>query len=217
MIIKNWISKFNYIPDAFILEGPLAGGHLGFKPEQIHDPKFSLEKLLYQARAALKPIEEKIKARIPLIAGGGVYDGEDICRIMKLGASGVQMGTRFVTTTECDAADSFKDLYVKSKKEDIRIINSPVGMPGRVINNQFVEGIINNDKKPFKCPYHCIVTCKGQDSPYCIALALQNAQKGYFKNGFAFAGENAYKTKEIIPVKKLIEDLKDEYKSACQY
>jgi len=211
LIAKRWIEKFNYTPDAFVVEGPKAGGHLGFKPEQINDEQFSLDKLLSQVLEALKPIAQKVNKKIPVIAGGGVYTGADIHRLIEIGASGVQMATRFVTTVECDASDAFKNTYIQSRKEDIKIIKSPVGMPGRVIGNQFVKDIEDGKKKPFNCPYHCIVTCKMKESPYCIALALINARKGRMTHGFAFAGENAYRTDKIISVKELVQNLKDEY------
>ncbi len=215
LIAKKWIEKFNYTPDAFVVEGPKAGGHLGFKPEQINDEQFSLDKLLVQVLEALKPIEERFNKKIPVIAGGGVFTGDDIHKLMELGASGVQMATRFVTTVECDASDAFKNTYIQSKKEDIEIIKSPVGMPGRAIRNQFVQDVEDGNKKPFACPYHCIVTCKEKESPYCIALALLNAQKGRMAHGFAFAGANAYRTDKIVSVKQLVQTLKDEYSAAC--
>ena len=215
LIAKVWIKKFNYTPDAFVLEGPKAGGHLGFKLEQIDDEQFSLEKLLIQVLEEVKPIEEKMSKKIPVIAGGGVYTGEDICKLIELGASGVQMATRFVTTVECDASDIFKNTYIQSKQEDIEIIKSPVGMPGRAIRNQFLKDVEDGKKSPFTCPYHCIVTCKEKESPYCIGLALLNAQKGRMAHGFAFAGENAYRANEIISVKELVQNLKDEYNAAC--
>ena len=160
---------------------------------------------------SLRAIEDKVNKKIPVIAAGGVYTGGDIRELINLGASGVQMATRFVTTEECDASETFKNTYIQSEKEDLKIIESPVGMPGRVIHNQFVEKVSAGEKKPFSCPYHCIKTCEKDDSPYCIALALINAQQGRMSHGFAFAGENAYRAEEIISVSKLIEDLKEEY------
>ncbi|MFW6410145.1 MAG: NAD(P)H-dependent flavin oxidoreductase, partial [Halanaerobiales bacterium] len=211
IIAKKWIKKFNYIPDAFVVEGPKAGGHLGFKPEQINDKRFTLDKLIIQVKEALKTIEDRMGKKIPLIAAGGIYTGRDIREMMDLGASGVQMATRFVTTEECDADQAFKNAYIQCKKEDLRIIESPVGMPGRVIQNQFVQKVLEGEKKPFSCPYHCIKTCEKEDSPYCIALSLINARQGQMSQGFAFAGENAYRAEEIISVSKLINDIKEEY------
>ena len=213
IICKRWSEKYNYLPDALVVEGPLAGGHLGFKEEQISDPAYSLEKLIPEVIKAVRPFEERYKKPIPVIAAGGIYTGEDIYKFIQLGASGVQMATRFVTTYECDASIKFKQTYIDSSKEDIVIIKSPVGMPGRAIRNKFINDVNNGKKKPFKCPYHCIITCDYKNSPYCIALALLNAKKGNLKHGFAFAGENAYRAKGIISVKELIESLIEEYKN----
>ena len=214
LITKRWFEKYNYVPDAMVVEGPMAGGHLGFKAEQINNPEYSLENLVTNVIKELKPFEEKFTRSIPVIAAGGIYSGEDIYKMMQLGASGVQMATRFVTTDECDASDEFKNSYIESKKEDIGIINSPVGMPGRAIMNKFIHDVKGGEKKPFKCPYHCIITCNYKDSPYCIILALMNAKKGRLKHGFVFAGENAYKTNEIIPVSELIKTIEKEYADA---
>jgi nitronate monooxygenase len=216
MLIKRWRSKYNYTPDAFVVEGPKAGGHLGFKPEQIDDPAFELEKIVSEVVRDVKPFEESCGKPIPIIAGGGIYTGEDIYKIMKIGAAGVQMATRFVATDECDASIEFKNSYIKAKKEDICIIKSPIGLPGRAVYNDFIRRVNEGKKAPFKCPYHCIITCDCINSPYCIALALINAQKGILKNGFAFAGANAYRVTEIIPVKKLFDILREEYAAvAC--
>jgi NAD(P)H-dependent flavin oxidoreductase YrpB (nitropropane dioxygenase family) len=216
IIVKKWSEKYNCLPDAVVVEGPLAGGHLGFKEQMIGDPEYSLEKLIPEVILAIKPYEERYKKPIPVIAAGGIYTGEDIYRFFQLGASGVQMATRFVTTHECDASAKFKQTYIDSRKEDIVIIKSPVGMPGRAIKNAFLDEVSQGKRKPFKCPYHCIITCDYKNSPYCIAFALINAKKGNLSRGFAFAGENAYRAKGIISVKELIETLIIEYKDASR-
>jgi NAD(P)H-dependent flavin oxidoreductase YrpB (nitropropane dioxygenase family) len=214
VITKHWVKKYNYLPDAFVVEGPLAGGHLGFNEAQLQDSDYTLENLIPQVVAEVKVAEEKYQKSIPVIAAGGIYSGADIHKFLKLGASGVQMATRFVTTDECDAAPEFKKAYLESKEEDLVIIKSPVGMLGRAIKNRFINEVAKGKKKPFKCPFHCIRTCDYQKSPYCIALALINAQRGNLKQGFAFSGVNAYRAKEIIPVKKLINSLIREYKAS---
>jgi len=211
IIIKKWAEKYDYIPDALVVEGPMAGGHLGFKPEQIDDPAFLLEKLVIEVIDEVKLFEEKYKKPIPVIAAGGIYTGADIYKFLQLGASGVQMATRFVTTHECDASMEFKQAYIDARKEDIVIIKSPVGMPGRAIKNKFIDDVNKGGKKPFKCPYHCIITCDYKNSPYCIALALASAQKGNLNSRFAFAGENAYRAEELISVKELTNYLLKEY------
>lgn len=214
IITKRWLTKYNYLPDAIVVEGPKAGGHLGFKPDQINDPEYTIEKLLPEVIREMKPFEDKSGKSIPIIAAGGIYTGEDMYRFLQLGAAGVQMATRFVTTHECDASIEFKQAYIDSKEEDMVIIKSPVGMPGRAIKNSFLDDVDAGKRRPFKCPYHCIVTCDYKKSPYCIALALINAQKGNIKHGFVFAGQNAHRTKEIISVKELMLTLIKEYKNA---
>ncbi|QSZ27634.1 nitronate monooxygenase [Aceticella autotrophica] len=214
IITKRWLEKYDYLPNAVVVEGPKAGGHLGFSVEQISNPDYALEKILVDVINAIKPYEECYGKTIPVIAAGGIYTGEDIYRFIKLGASGVQMATRFVTTEECDASINFKKAYINCKKEDIGIIKSPVGMPGRAIVNKFLEDVNKGEKKPYKCLFHCIISCNYRKSPYCIAQALINAQKGDLENGFAFAGSNAYRAKEITTVKELISTLKKEYNNA---
>jgi nitronate monooxygenase len=216
IICKKWLSKFDYLPDAFVVEGPKAGGHLGFKPEQIDDPEFSLEVTVPQVIEAVREFEEKTGKQIPVIAAGGVYDGADIDRFLRMGAAGVQMGTRFVATHECDADEKFKQTYVQAKEEDIQIIKSPVGLPGRAVMGSFLEDVRNGLKTPFKCPFHCISSCDYTKSPYCIGLALVNAKKGLLKHGFAFAGKNAYRVDSIISVKELINSLRASYLDAVK-
>lgn len=211
IICKKWMAKYDYLPDAFVVEGPKAGGHIGFKAEQIDDPEFSIENLVNQVIDILKPIEAKHQRKIPVIAAGGVYTGQDIYTFIKRGAAGVQMGTRFVATHECDADDAFKQTYIDAEKGDMVIIKSPVGMPGRAVGNAFIDAANAGQKTPFKCPYHCLKTCNPQKSPYCIAIVLGNARKGKLKHGFAFAGENAYRVDKIMSVKELMDSLIREF------
>ncbi len=212
IITKKWIQNYNYVPDAFVLEGPLAGGHLGFKEENIDKEEFKLEKLLPELLEALAPFEKEYNKKIPIIAGGGIYDGSDINYYLNHGASGVQMATRFVATDECDASEGFKQAYLDAKKEDIVYIKSPVGLPGRAIKNSFLDDVEKGLKHPFKCPFDCIKNCKKEKAPYCISLALLNAKNGKMKQGFAFAGSNVYRVNKIISVKQLIDTIKLEYK-----
>ena len=211
ILCKRWLSRYEYLPDAFVVEGPMAGGHLGFKVEQLEDPDFALEKLVKDVIKAVEPFERTQKKDIPVIAAGGIFNGGDIHRFLQLGVAGVQMGTRFVATHECDANRVFKQMYVDAKKEDLVVIKSPVGLPGRAIRNQFIDSINNGRKNSLKCPYHCIKTCDPEKSPYCIALALERARRGKFKYGFAFAGQNTYQVKEIVSVKELMNSLQSEF------
>jgi nitronate monooxygenase len=216
LIAKRWLERYNYLPDAFVVEGPKAGGHLGFKPQDLDDPRYSLERLVPEVIAEIKPFADKHRREIPVIAAGGIFTGADIFKFIQLGAAGVQMATRFVTTHECDASIKFKEAYVASSPEDTVIIKSPVGMPGRALRNEFIADVEAGKKKPFKCPYHCISTCELEKSPYCIAVALMNAQKGNLRHALEFAGENVYRCTEIISVQELMHKLVDEYEGAAE-
>lgn len=214
VIAKKWASRFGYTPDAFVVEGPKAGGHLGFKPEEIQDPAHALEVLVPQVVDAVKPFEDKCGRAVPVIAAGGIYSGEDIRNFLALGASGVQMGTRFVATHECDADERFKQSYLSATEKDITIIKSPVGMPGRALENQFIHASRLGNKKPFKCVFQCVHTCEQEKTPYCIAQALINAMKGNLERGFAFCGVNVARVNQIVSVRELMESLQKEFDEA---
>jgi nitronate monooxygenase len=211
LIFQTWQKKFNHVPDMVVVEGPKAGGHLGFKKEQIFDPFYALENLLPDVLSVVQSFESQFDKKIPVIVAGGIYNGADIFRFMEMGAAGVQMGTRFVATHECDASPQFKQAYINCKKDDITIIESPVGLPGRAIRNKFLDEVSTGDRKPFQCPWKCLKTCNFRDAPYCIAKALTNAQKGNVDEGYTFAGANAFRVKEIISVKELFSILEREY------
>ena len=211
IIFKSWAKRYSHIPDAVVVEGPLAGGHLGFKKEQIDNPDYALEKLLPEVIAAIKPYQEQFNKNIPVIAAGGIYTGADIHKFMQLGAQGIQMGTRFVATYECDASMEYKQAYLNCKKEDIVIIDSPVGLPGRAIWGKFLERVSSGVKETFECPWKCLRSCDFKNVPYCIGRALTNAKKGNLEEGFAFAGANTYRVDKIVSVKELIEALIEEY------
>ncbi|MDX9782675.1 MAG: nitronate monooxygenase family protein [Bacteroidales bacterium] len=214
IICEKWIKNYNYIPDAIVLEGPKAGGHLGYKENQITDENYSLEHLLPELVQTIKVVEEQNNCKIPIIAGGGIYDGEGMKRILDMGASAVQMGSIFVTTEECDASTAFKEAYINATEQDVEIIKSPVGMPGRAILSKFIQSVKEGHEKPNGCPYHCIRTCDYTKSPYCIIKALYNAYKGNFSKGYAFAGSNAFKADKIVTVKETIRNLMDGFRKA---
>ena len=213
IICKKWLSRSGYLPDAFVVEGPKAGGHLGYKAEDIDDPQYSLETLVPQVVDAVKAFEDEHGKAIPVIAAGGVYSGDDIRRFLDMGAAGVQMGTRFVATEECDADIRFKQAYVEAKEEDIAIIKSPVGMPGRALKGRFLDAL-EQGKRNFRCLFHCISTCNPKESPYCIASALLNAMKGNLDRGFAFSGSNVFRINGITTVKELMSSLQQEFDTA---
>jgi nitronate monooxygenase len=214
IILRKWDRNFGIIPDAFIVEGPLAGGHLGYKPDELDHEKNKLENLIPKIIAEIKPFEENYNKVIPLIAAGGIYTGKDIYDIFKLGVKGVQLGTRFVATTECDATDEFKNAYVKCKKEDIVVIQSPVGLPGRAINNEFLKHVHDPERPRDKCPWVCLSSCDIKKAHYCIGMALANAKKGDLDHGYAFAGANAYRIDKIVPVKELMTELVEGFEAA---
>jgi nitronate monooxygenase len=214
LIFQYWAKHYHRLPDAVVVEGPLAGGHLGFTREQIDDPAYSLDRIVPEVLETVNTFEIDQKQKIPVIAAGGVFTGEDIYRYMKMGASGVQMATRFVATDECDASIEFKQAYIDCYKDDLVIIDSPVGLPGRAIRNHFLEAVKAGHKQPFKCNWACLRTCDFVNAPYCICEALTNAKKGFLSDGFAFAGANAYRIDKITSVKALIQSLLSEYKMA---
>lgn len=207
LIFRYWASKYNFVPDAVVVEGPMAGGHLGFKKENLEGNMIPLHILVEETVKAIRPFEKTFEKTIPVIAGGGLHSGKDVYDIMQAGAKGVKIGTRFVTTHECDASLEYKESYLAAEKEDIVIIDSPVGLPGRVVKNKFVQHIMNGETKPFKCPWKCLASCNFREAPYCIAQALFNSARGNMDEGFAFAGSNAYMATEINSVSDVITDL----------
>jgi len=214
LIFQYWANKYNRIPDAVVVEGPLAGGHLGFKREELTGAVVPLRRLIEETVREVRLFEEKFELEVPVIAAGGIYTGKDMYHIIQAGAKAVKLGTRFVTTYECDASLDYKKSYLACNEEDIIIINSPVGLPGRVIKNDFVEQILQGDTKPFKCVWKCLSSCNYKEAPYCIAQVLHNSAKGIMSDGFAFAGANAYKAAKIQHVTEVINDLVMEYEEA---
>lgn len=210
LIVKHWINKYDYVPDMIVIEGTEAGGHLGFKPEElIEGDKPKLEDITTGVVEYIKKVEKETGKEIPVIAAGGIWDGKDIKRFLDLGATGVQMATRFVATNECDASNEFKQAYVNAKTEDVKIIKSPVGMPGRAIYNDFIKNTEVEKAKIQKC-YNCIKTCNVVNTPYCITKALINAVKGNMKEALVFCGSNVDKVKEVVSVHTLISELVSE-------
>lgn len=214
LIFKSWEKIYGDIPDGVVVEGPQAGGHLGFKYDQIDSDEYRLEGIVPEVVEALSDFQERFRKEIPVIAAGGIFSGEDIYNFFKLGAKGIQMGTRFVATHECDADVRFKEAYVEAAEDSVTIISSPVGLPGRAINNRFLKDVSDGVKKHFRCPSRCLESCGAKDAKYCISEALDNARKGDLDNGFAFAGSNVHKVDSIVSVKELVNSLKTEYTMA---
>lgn len=216
VISRLWTRKFDYLPDAIIVEGPKAGGHLGFTKAELElNPVADLKDLVRDVLEAVRPFSDKYKKEIPIIAAGGIFDGCDIAEYLRMGASGVQMATRFVATEECDADINFKKAYIDATKEDIQLVKSPVGMPGRAIRNSLVASLERGNLPVAKC-YNCLKPCDPADTPYCISEALIRSVKGDIDKGLIFVGENGYRLTEITTVPKLIKELVDETKECLE-
>jgi len=206
IICKRWTKRYNRLPDAVVVEGPLSGGHQGFTYEQCKQDEYQLENLI-------KPIKEEIKkwGDFPLIAAGGVWDKADIERMMELGANGVQMGTRFIGTHECDAHDNFKEVILGAKEEDIKLLKSPVGYPARGVRTNLIKLVDKREGPKVKCISNCVAPCKrgieAKEVGYCIADRLSDAFLGRKETGLFFTGANGYKLNEIISVKELLNKL----------
>lgn len=211
IIAKKWIQNYNYVPDAFVVEGPEAGGHLGFSAEDLENKKHNLKSLIKDVVGITRDLGKEHKKEIPVIAGGGIMTGKDMKDIFDLGASAVQMGTSFIATKECDASEEFKQALIDARPDDIKIIKSPVGLPGRAIGNDFLEAADRGEKQPKTCKHNCIRSCNPKNIKYCIAEALLSAYKGKFSSGFAFSGAKGYYIDSITTVKEVFDRLKNEF------
>ncbi|SFR58000.1 NAD(P)H-dependent flavin oxidoreductase [Anaeromicropila populeti] len=207
VILSLWDKKYKRTADFIVIEGPKAGGHLGFTVEQLANiEQTNYDEEIVNIIKAVSVFEEKYQVSIPVIVAGGVFTHEDIVHCMELGAKGVQIATRFVVTEECDASDAYKQAYINAKKEDIVIVMSPVGMPGRAIKNTFLERI-KKEREPITKCFNCIVPCKPKETPYCITKALTNAVVGDLDNGLIFCGEDVYRLNKMTTVHELMDEL----------
>lgn len=207
VICKMWDRKYHRTPDLVVIEGPKAGGHLGFSREELERiDELDYDQEILGIMEEVKKFEDKYECEIPIAVAGGIFDREDMDRALSLGADAVQIGTRFVTTEECDASEEYKKTYLQAKKEDICIVQSPVGMPGRAIRNSFMDKV-KQEKMPIKRCYHCIVTCKPKEIPYCITDALVQAVEGNVDEGLLFCGANAWRCDKIETVAGIMQEL----------
>lgn len=207
VILKMWDKKYNRTADFIVIEGPKAGGHLGFTKDELEGiSDMDFDNIVKDVIICLKEYEHKYGRDIPVIVAGGIFDQSDIRHVMSLGADGVQIATRFVVTEECDASYEFKQAYIRANKEDITVVTSPVGLPGRAILTPFIrrtkEGRIPVDK----C-FTCLQKCNPLETPYCITKALLNAVRGNIDEGLVFCGENAYRLSKMTTVKEIFEEL----------
>jgi nitronate monooxygenase len=214
LLLKTWKRRYDRFPDAFVVEGPLSGGHIaGYSLEELkrlrEDIKKEplLENALKEILALTAKYEKEYGISIPVIAAGGIFDGKDVARFLKLGAKGVQIGTRFIATCECSAAEEFKQLFVKADEKDLVFIQSPVGMPAKVIRTKFLDDVLRGERKDFTCNYRCLRTCDPATVQFCIAKALIDAVEGDIDNAVVFAGTNVSRIKEIMPVKQMIDEI----------
>lgn len=208
VIFSRWVKKYDRLPDLLVIEGPKAGGHLGFKAEEVQSIENFDDEIL-KIIETKKEFEQKYNKTIPVVFGGGVYSKEDVKHCIEdLGLDGVQMATRFVATEECDADIAFKEAYVNAKLEDVKIVKSPVGMPGRALNNHFIKDIVPEGSKIARC-FQCLVHCDPRTIPYCISQALFNGANGDIDNALVFCGENVYKIDRISTVKEIIDEVLD--------
>lgn len=207
VILKMWDRKYKRTADFVVIEGPLAGGHLGYDNETLeHLDTFDYDKEVRAILPVIKEYAKKYNTTIPVFLGGGIFDKADIAHALSLGVDGVQIGSRFVATHECDASELYKAAYVAAKEEDIVIVKSPVGMPGRAICNTFVQKVKQEAPKVTHC-YNCLKVCKPKETPYCISQALMNAAKGNLDEGLIFCGARIGEIQKIVSVKELIGEL----------
>ncbi|MDY5910869.1 MAG: nitronate monooxygenase family protein [Inconstantimicrobium porci] len=212
LMCKMWKERYNYLPDFLVVEGPKAGGHLGFKMDELLDHEEEpLDKIVPEVIEVAKSYKDE--KEIPVIAAGGIYTGSDIAKFLKLGADGVQMATRFICTEECDADIKFKEEFLKCHEDEIKIIKSPVGMPGRAVHNQFLKDVEEGKVKVNRC-FGCVKKCNPKTTPYCITRALVNAVKGDVDHGLIFTGTNGYRNDKIVKVHDLINELVTEAEAA---
>ena len=216
VICKNWDRKYGVAPDFVVIEGPEAGGHLGFSREQIenHTAK-SIYDIFPEVKEAIEPYEEKYDREIPVFLAGGIFDGADMAKATDAGASGVQMATRFIATTECDASEEYKRVIVDASEDDVTIIKSPVGMPGRALLTPLIQKLQQGEKFAPKICNDCLKSCPhGTKTPYCISRALIEAVKGNVREGLFFCGSNVGKIKKIVSVRELIDEIVSEWRKS---
>lgn len=207
LILKSWDRHYQRTPDFIVVEGSLAGGHLGFGKEEVaQDTCKTLQEIVQEVLAEIAPYEERYGHAIPVFGAGGVYEKEDIEALQEIGASGAQIATRFIATYECDASDAFKQKIVNAKSADIALVESPAGLPGRAILTDFMRKAKTQRIIPTHC-IQCMKPCTPATTPYCISEALIHAVKGDVENGLVFAGANAGRINRICSVHELIEEL----------
>ena len=213
LILKRWAKAFGRTADFVVIEGCKAGGHLGFSEEELLSGTCqTLDEILPEVLAEVKPYEEQFGHSIPVFVAGGIYTGEDIAHYTAKGASGAQLATRFITTVECDASETYKQTLLHAKMEDVRIIHSPVGMPGRALNTPLVQKLAAGMRFSPKHCARCLKNCDPANVPYCITHALIEAVKGNVEEGLFFCGANVGRLDRMCSVRELIDELMDDWR-----
>lgn len=209
VILKYWDKKYQRIPDLVVIEGPLAGGHLGFREDQLdeYEGQAIYDQEIQKIKEIIQNYSDKYEKKIPIAIGGGIHDSESAAHAFSLGADAIQVATRFVTTEECDADIRYKEAHLKAKESDIAIVKSPVGMPGRAIMNKFMTRVMNGEQIPHSPCHGCLVKCSPKEIPYCITDGLINAVKGNVDEGLLFCGAKAWKAERLQTVQEVINDL----------
>lgn len=207
VILKMWDKKYKTTADFIVIEGPRAGGHLGFCKDQLdHIDEMDYDSEMKGIIEYKKEYEEKYQKNIPVVIAGGIFDQNDIKHAMELGADGVQIATRFVVTEECDASTAYKQAYLDANEEDVKIVISPVGMPGRALINPFLKSVENGKLAITKC-FNCLEHCNPKEAPYCITKALIDAVQGNIQEGLIFCGDNVHRLKKMTTVKAIFDEL----------
>ncbi len=206
IMLRSWDRRYQYMPAFIVCEGPLAGGHLGFSKEDFEKGNIEdLESIIITTKEIIKPFEEKYGISIPVIAAGGIHDGHDMAKMLKVGSDGVQIATRFIATHECDASDEYKEMIINAKEEDIVRVDSPAGLPGRAVRNYLTKTLENHNIKVSYC-VNCLKTCKKVGIPYCITEQLGNSSNGDNK-GLIFTGAKAHLIKKMDYVDNIVKQI----------
>ena len=213
LILRRWAKSFSRTADFVVIEGCKAGGHLGFSEEELLAGACqTLDDILPEVLAEVRPYEAQFGHPIPVFVAGGVFTGADMAHVTRLGAAGGQLATRFIPTVECDAAQGYKDVLLKARPEDVRIIHSPVGLPGRALNPPLVQALAEGRRFPPRHCARCLKTCDPACVPYCITHALIEAVKGNVEEGLFFCGDNVGRLDRMYTVRELMDELVTEWR-----
>ena len=209
VVLKSWHRRYQVIPDAVIIEGPLCGGHMGFSREQvIHPELMPIQQILREVKIELAPFEAEYGRKVPILGAENVVDANDVIEKINMGFDGVHVGTKFICTEESGLDIKSKEVYVNAKAEDVVVLRSPLGLPVKVLRTPLVEKLLNDEKIPFGCPFRCLRACEASEAKFCIADALLNTLYGDTENGLFMVGSGIGRVNDIIPAEEFFEPLK---------